>query len=172
MSESFSLEGKVALVTGGGTGLERGITEAYLAAGARRVYIVSRKAAAIEAAAAEMDPAGRCVAIPADLSDMDACRALASEIGAREPRLDILVNNSGAGWSAPFDSFPEKGWDKVFELNLKAPFFLIQAMADLLKAAGTSEDPARVVNIESIAGEMGKGPQPIPMGFPRAPFTI
>lgn len=157
MHDSFSLEGKVALVTGGGTGLGRGIAEAYLAAGARRVYIASRKASVIQAAAAEMDPTGRCVAVAADLSDANARRALAEDIRANEKKLDILVNNSGAGWVAPFDSFPEHGWDKDFQLNLKAPFFLVQALVDLLEQAGASDDPARVINIGSIAGEMGKG---------------
>jgi NAD(P)-dependent dehydrogenase (short-subunit alcohol dehydrogenase family) len=153
----FGLDGKVAVVTGGGTGLGRAMTAAFLAAGAARVYIASRKLSTIEPAARELDPNGRCIAIPADLSTVDGCRALAGELQKREPRLHILVNNSGAAWDAPFREVSEKAWEKVLQLNLRAPFFLTQALVDSLAAAGSAMDPARIINIGSIAGEIANG---------------
>src|SRR5215467_11651413 len=110
----FGLQGKVALVTGGAGGLGRAITEGLLEAGAARVYIASRKLAQLKSVAEELSPEGRCVAIEADLSNLAGCKGLAEAIAKREKKLDILVNNSGTPWSAPFASFPESGWDKVF----------------------------------------------------------
>lgn len=161
----FRLDGKVALVTGGGSGLGRGMVEALIAGGAERVYIVSRKAARLEQVAREIDPDGRCVPFAADLTRADEMHRVAGEIAAREGRLHVLVNNSGAGWVAGFDDYPEKGWDKVFQLNLKAPFFLVQALASLLAKAGTPDDPARVINIGSIAGDLAKGSQTFAYGL-------
>ena len=153
----FGLDGKIALVTGGGGGLGQAITAGLLEAGAARVYIASRKGAALKGTAESLSPDGRCIAIEADLSSVDACRTLASRIDEREKALDILVNNSGAAWSAPFASYPESGWDKLFQLNLKAPFFLVQALTPLLAAAASEDDPARVINIGSVAGEIANG---------------
>ena len=81
-----------------------------------------------------------------------ACKALAAEISEPEPKLDILVNNAGAAWGAEFDEFPENGWDKVMDLNVKSPFFLTQALHGALKAAARAERPAKVINIASIDG--------------------
>jgi 2-deoxy-D-gluconate 3-dehydrogenase len=83
---------------------------------------------------------------------VDGCRSLADEITRREGRLDILVNNAGAAWAADFDAFPESGWDKVMNLNVKSPFFLTQALHAALRAAATEERPAKVINIASIDG--------------------
>lgn len=151
-SDLFSLEGRVALVTGGSRGIGRMIAEGFLMQGAK-VYISSRKAAQCDAAAEELSQAGgTCISLPQDLSTVEGCRALAARIGAAEPHLDILVNNAGAAWSAPFDEFPESGWDKVLDLNLKSPFFLTQALTPLLKAASRPDRPAKVINIASIDG--------------------
>ena len=147
----FSLAGRVALVTGGSRGIGRMIATGLLAQGARRVYISSRKAAACDAAAAELSKIGECVSIPADVSTLEGIRTLAAEIAQREPALDILVNNAGVAWGAPFDEFPENGWDKVVDLNMKAPFFLTQALAPQLRAAAKAR-PAKVINIASIDG--------------------
>lgn len=147
----FSLAGRVALVTGGSRGIGRMIATGLLAQGARRVYISSRKAAACDAAAAELSKIGECVSIPADVSTLEGIRTLAAEIAQREPALDILVNNAGVAWGAPFDEFPENGWDKVVDLNMKAPFFLTQALAPQLRAAAKVR-PAKVINIASIDG--------------------
>ena len=146
----FGLEHRIALVTGGSRGIGRMIAEGLLAAGCARVYITARKAGELEAAAAELGE--RVIAIPGDISNLEGIEALAGELGRRAARLDILVNNAGAAWGAEFDAFPENGWDKVLDLNLKSPFFLTQRLYPLLKAAASAEHPAKVINIASIDG--------------------
>ncbi len=146
----FSLEGRVALVTGGYRGIGRMIAQGLLDAGCARVYITGRKAEPLEAAAADLGE--RCVAIPGDIAAMDGIAALAKALTAREQRLDILVNNAGAAWGAEFDRFPENGWDRTVDLNLKTPFFLTQQLHPLLKAAA-AERPAKVIMIASIDGQ-------------------
>jgi len=150
-TDLFSLSGRVALVTGGSRGIGRMIAEGFLKQGAAKVYNTARKAEACNQAAAEMSKLGECISIPADVSTVDGAKGLAAEIAKREPQLDILVNNAGAAWGAPFDEFPESGWDKVVDLNLKAPFFLTQALAPQLRAAAKTR-PAKVINIASIDG--------------------
>jgi NAD(P)-dependent dehydrogenase (short-subunit alcohol dehydrogenase family) len=152
MKDMFSLAGRVALVTGGSRGIGKMIARGYLEFGAK-VYISARKAEACDATAAELTKDGAvCISLPIDISTVDGCRALAAEIRKREGRLDILVNNAGAAWGAGFDEFPEHGWDKVMNLNLKSPFFLTQALHAELKAAASVERPAKVINIASIDG--------------------
>ena len=147
----FDLTGKVAVVTGGTRGIGLMMARGLLDAGAR-VYISSRKPAACAAAAAELAQYGTVAAIPADLSTEDECLRLAREVGEREQALNILVNNAGATWAAPLEEFPAAAWDKVVDLNLKAPFFLTRAFLPLLEAGGTHDDPARVINVGSIDG--------------------
>jgi NAD(P)-dependent dehydrogenase (short-subunit alcohol dehydrogenase family) len=149
-STLFRLDGRIALVTGGSRGIGRMIAEGYVASGAK-VYVSSRKAAACEETAAALGP--NCIALPHDISTVEGCRALAADIVAREDRLDILVNNAGAAWGVPFDEFPESGWDKVMDLNVKSPFFLTQALHGLLKAGASAGRPAKVINITSIDGQ-------------------
>ena len=149
-SKLFSLAGRVALVTGGSRGIGRMIAEGFLAQGAT-VYISSRKAEACDAVAEELGP--HCKSLPQDVSSVDGCRALAAAFAAAEPRLDILVNNAGAAWGMPFEEFTEHGWDKVMDLNLKSPFFLVQSLHNALKAAASAEQPAKVINITSIDGQ-------------------
>ena len=146
----FSLEGRTALITGGSRGIGRMIAEGFLAQGAR-VYISARKAAACDQAAEELSAFGPCVSLPADVSTLDGARALVDAYAKHEDALDILVNNAGAAWGAPYDVFPESGWDKVVDLNLKAPFFLTQALTPMLKKA-TTRHLAKVINIASIDG--------------------
>src|SRR4051794_10642677 len=150
MNDLFSLQGRVALVTGGSRGIGRMIATGFVRQGAK-VYITARKAETCEQTARELSTLGTCIALPADVSTVEACQALAVEIGQREHTLDILVNNAGAAWGEDFDTFPETGWDKVVDLNMKTPFFLTQAMHKHLKAAGTQR-PAKVINIASIDG--------------------
>ena len=153
VADLFSIEGKTALVTGGGRGIGAMIARGYLHAGAARVYISSRKADELDAAVAAFAEFGECVAIPADLSRADECQRLASEVSEREGgRLDILVNNAGANWGAPFAEFPDTAWDRVLDVNVKGVFHLTQALAPALSAAGTSRNPSRVINIGSIDG--------------------
>jgi NAD(P)-dependent dehydrogenase (short-subunit alcohol dehydrogenase family) len=149
--ELFDLTGKVAVVTGGTRGIGMMIARGLLQAGAT-VYVSSRKADAVAAAADNLAADGKVLGIAADLSRTDECRRLAEEVGGREGRLHVLVNNAGATWGEPFDAFPESGWDKVVDLNLKSPFFLTQAFLPMLEAAATPDDPARVINIGSIDG--------------------
>lgn len=146
----FGLDGKVALITGGSRGIGAMFVEGFLAAGCERVYISARKGPQVAAAVERFGD--RVVGIPGDVSSVAGCQALAAEIAARESRLDILINNAGAAWGAPFAEFPEAGWDKVMDVNVKGPFFLTQALYPLLKAAGTPDRPAKVVNVGSIDG--------------------
>ena len=148
----FSLRGRAALVTGGSRGIGRMIAAGFLAAGAK-VYISSRKAEACHVTAAELSAdGGECIALPQDVSTVEGCRALVTAYAAHEPSLDILVNNAGAVWGAAFDDFPESGWDKVLNLNLKSPFFLTQAFAPALRAAARPGCPSKVINIASTDG--------------------
>ncbi|MCG8441173.1 MAG: SDR family oxidoreductase [Caulobacterales bacterium] len=149
----FSIRGKTALVTGGSRGIGEMIAAGFLAHGAK-VYISSRKADVCEAAAARLAETygGVCQSLPADLSTLAGVEHVAGEIAAREDRLDILVNNAGAAWGAPLEAFPEKGWDKVMDTNVKGVFFLTQKLMPLLHAAASPETPAKVVNIGSIDG--------------------
>ena len=151
MNNLFSLAGRTALVTGGSRGIGRMIAAGFLKAGAR-VYISARKAAACDATAAELSALGPCVSLPMDVSTVDGAKALAAAYSLREPHLDILVNNAGAAWGAAFDEFPESGWDKVVDLNLKSPFFLTQALYGALKAGAARGPRAKVINIASIDG--------------------
>ena len=148
----FSLEGKVGVVTGGSRGIGLMIARGLLQAGARKVYISSRKADACAAAAEELSAYGDVVAIPADVSSESECRRLADEVGATENELHVLVNNAGATWGTPMAEFTTEAWDKVMDTNLKAPFFLTRAFLPMLEKAATDDDPASVINIGSIDG--------------------
>jgi NAD(P)-dependent dehydrogenase (short-subunit alcohol dehydrogenase family) len=145
----FSLEGRVAVVTGGSRGIGAMIAEGFLAAGAARVYITARKAEVVADTAARLGE--RCIALPGDISTTAGIAALAEDLASREAALDILVNNAGVAWGADFEVFPEGGWDKVMNLNVKTPFFLTQHLLPLLKAAATDR-PAKVINIASVDG--------------------
>jgi NAD(P)-dependent dehydrogenase (short-subunit alcohol dehydrogenase family) len=145
----FSLKGRVALVTGGSRGIGKMIAAGFIEQGAK-VYISSRKPGACDETAAELGP--NCISLPQDVSTVEGCQALAKRFAEHETKLDILVNNAGAAWGASFDEFPESGWDKVMNLNLKSPFFLTQALHGVLKAAASHEQPAKVINICSIDG--------------------
>ena len=150
MQDLFSLAGRVALVTGGSRGIGRMIAEGFLKQGAT-VYISARKAAACDATAAELSKIGPCHSIPGDVSTMDGIARVVAALRDRTATLDILVNNAGAAWGAPYDEFPESGWDKVADLNMKTPFFLTQALTPLLKKAAT-DHLAKVIHIASIDG--------------------
>jgi NAD(P)-dependent dehydrogenase (short-subunit alcohol dehydrogenase family) len=127
------------------------IAEGFVAAGAK-VYVTSRKADAAERAAAEMRANGSCTGLGADLSNPENCTALARAYAALEPKLDVLVNNAGRTWGAPLESFPDKAWGQVMTVNVQTPFTLVRDLLDLLKRAASPADPARVINIGSVAG--------------------
>jgi NAD(P)-dependent dehydrogenase (short-subunit alcohol dehydrogenase family) len=149
----FDISGKTALVTGGSRGIGLMIARGYVEAGAR-VYISSRKADVCDEVAAELMSQGRgtCASLPADLSTEAECVRLASEVAGRESKLDILVNNAGATWGAPLAEYPADAFDKLLSINVTAPFLLTRALVPLLEAAGTPDDPARIINIGSIDG--------------------
>ena len=149
-TQLFSLKGRTALITGGSRGIGRMIAEGYLAQGAR-VYISARKAAACDQTAKELSAFGHCVSLPADVSTLEGAQALVAAYAKHEDSLGILVNNAGAAWGAPYEEFPESGWDKVVDLNLKTPFFLTQALTPMLKKAAT-EHLSKVIHIASIDG--------------------
>jgi 2-deoxy-D-gluconate 3-dehydrogenase len=151
IDDLFSVRGKVVLVTGGSRGIGEMIAAGFLANGAK-VYISSRKADVCDATAARLADTygGQCTSIPADLAALDGIDELTTALSARESRLDVLVNNAGVAWGAPLEEFPEKGWDKVMDTNVKGVFFLTQRLLPLLEAAATAQDPARVINIGSV----------------------
>lgn len=147
----FSLEGRTALITGGSRGIGKMIAAGFLAQGAK-IYISARKGGALEETAAELSKLGSVTPIVLDASGADGAKQMAGAYLKHENKLDILVNNAGAAWGAPFDEFPESGWDKVMDLNVKTPFFLTQALHGALKAAASKDKLAKVINIASIDG--------------------
>ena len=151
----FELTGKTAVVTGGSRGIGLMIARGLLQAGAR-VVLSSRKAQACDEAREQLladgTDAERVLTVPADLATEDECRRLAAVVGEHTHAVHVLVNNAGATWGAPLEEFPASAWDKVLDLNLKSPFFLTRSFLPLLEAAGTADDPARVLNVGSIDG--------------------
>ena len=153
MKDLFSIKGKIALVTGGSRGIGEMIAAGFLSSGAK-VYICSRKVEACDLAAKKLSQefGGECISIPTDLSNMEGIENLVKEISNKESQLDILINNAGTAWGAPIDKYPEMGWDKVMDTNVKGVFFLTQKLLPLLRTSGSHENPSRVVNIGSIEG--------------------
>ena len=145
----FGLTGKTALVTGGTRGIGMMMARGLLQAGAS-VVVSSRKADACEQAVDQLSPFGPVRAVPADLSQQEECKRLAHNVLADTGELHILVNNAGATWGEPLETFPTAAWDKVLDLNVKSPFWMVQELVPALKKAGTQDDPARIINIGSI----------------------
>lgn len=146
----FSLASRVALVTGGSKGLGRMIAKGFVAQGAK-VYLAARDLEVCRRTAEELSEDGRCIALKADLATLDGVAELARAFKSREPALDVLVNNAGAAARSDFLSFSEDDWDRVMDLNLKAPFFLSQALFDCLRTAALRR-PAKIINISSVDG--------------------
>jgi NAD(P)-dependent dehydrogenase (short-subunit alcohol dehydrogenase family) len=151
MKDLFNIDGKVAVVTGGSRGIGAMIARGFVENGVK-TYITARKEQELRATEQELAKLGQCIAIPADLSSVAGVTAFAAAIRALEERVDILVNNAGATWGAQIDEFPESGWDKTMDLNVKSLFFLTQQLLPELRAAVSKDDPARVINIGSING--------------------
>jgi NAD(P)-dependent dehydrogenase (short-subunit alcohol dehydrogenase family) len=156
MTDMFRLDGKVAVVTGGGRGIGMMMARGLLQAGAT-VYLSSRKKAELDAAVAELSVHGLVQAIPADLGTVDGVQALVDDLAEREDAVHALFNNAGAAWGAPFGEFPESGFDKVYDVNVKGVFLLTRALVPMLTAAATDDDPARVINTGSIDGIVPPG---------------
>ena len=157
MENLFNLNGKIALVTGGSRGIGAMIAEGFVRNGVK-TYISSRKSDHCDKKATELSKYGECISIPADLTDMNEMDKLVTKIKDKETKLNILVNNAGAAWGASFDDFPEIGWDKVMDTNVKSVFFLTQKLVDILETSASTSDPSRIINIGSIDG----------LGIPRA----
>jgi NAD(P)-dependent dehydrogenase (short-subunit alcohol dehydrogenase family) len=157
MENLFNLKGKIALVTGGSRGIGAMIAEGFVRNGVK-TYISSRKSDPCDKKAKELSKYGECISIPADLTDMNEMDKLVTKIKDKETKLNILVNNAGAAWGASFDDFPEIGWDKVMDTNVKSIFFLTQKLVDILETSASTSDPSRIINIGSIDG----------LGIPRA----
>jgi NAD(P)-dependent dehydrogenase (short-subunit alcohol dehydrogenase family) len=157
MENLFNLKGKIALVTGGSRGIGAMIAEGFVRNGVK-TYISSRKSDPCNKKAKELSKYGECISIPADLTDMNEMDKLVTKIKDKETKLNILVNNAGAAWGASFDDFPEIGWDKVMDTNVKSIFFLTQKLVDILETSASTSDPSRIINIGSIDG----------LGIPRA----
>ena len=157
MKNLFDVNNKVALVTGGSRGIGAMIAEGFVKNGVK-TYISSRKSDACDQKSEELSEFGQCISLPADLTDMKQMDKLVAQIKEREKNLNILVNNAGAAWGASFDDFPENGWDKVMDTNVKSIFFLSQKLIGILETSGTNSDPSRIINIGSIDG----------IGIPRA----
>ena len=151
MQTLFDIRGKVALVTGGSRGIGLMIAEGFVDAGAK-VYVSSRKKEVCDEVAAALSTKGECISLPGDCGTEAGCRALADALAAREKALHVLVNNAGANWGAPLESYPDTAFDKVFALNVKGVFHLTRACLPLLESASKPGDPARVINIGSIDG--------------------
>ena len=157
MKNLFDLNGKTALVTGGSRGIGAMIAEGFVKNNVK-TYITSRKAEDCNNKAKELSEFGECISVPTDLTDMNEMNKLVSQIKDKEEKLNILVNNAGAAWGASFDDFPENGWDKVMDTNVKSVFFLTQKLADILEKSASNTDPSRIINVGSIDG----------IGIPRA----
>ena len=157
MKDLFNVEGKVALVTGGSRGIGAMIAEGFVKNGVK-TYITSRKSEQSDNKADELSKFGECISIPADLTDMNEMDKLVNYIKENEKQFNFLINNAGAAWGASFDDFPENGWDKVMDTNVKSVFFLTQKLAKILEKSGNNSDPSRVINVGSIDG----------IGIPRA----
>jgi len=151
VSDLFEVSGKTALVTGGSRGIGKMIATGFVRAGVK-VYVSSRNSDACESVAQELGRFGSCISLPGNLSTEQGCQDLAGEVAGREEKLEILVNNAGATWGAPLEEFDDAAWNRVLDLNVKGVFHLTKFLLPLLKAASTSDDPARVINIGSIDG--------------------
>lgn len=149
IEELFSVKGKVAVVTGGSRGIGKMIAQGFVENGVR-TYITARKAEVCDATAEELSAVGECISLPTDLGTNEGRQAFVDEVGKREEKLHILVNNAGANWGAPFEEYPESGYDKVMDVNVKSVFYLTQAFLPMLEKAGTAKDPARIINVGSI----------------------
>lgn len=161
VSELFSVKGRIAIVTGGSSGIGRMIAAGFAAAGAK-VYICARRAPKVEEAAREIsaETGGQVIGLSADLSNLDGVTAFAAAIAAREGAIHILVNSAGTLVDAPIDTYPEEGWDQVMDLNLKAPFFVMQKLLPLLRAGTAPGRPCNVINIGSV-GALKVGPREV-----------
>lgn len=151
INDLFSIKGKTALITGGSRGIGLMIAQTFVENGAK-IYISSRKKGVCDAVADKLSEIGTCISIPADLSTSEGRDNLVNELKSREDSLDILINNAGAAWGAPFETHPESAYDKIMDLNVKSVFMLTQQLMPLIEKNASLENPKRIINIGSIDG--------------------
>lgn len=167
MHPYFSLQGRTALVTGGTRGIGKMIAKAFVEAGAS-VYVCSRDAEACHQTAEELSALGICHGMAANLATEEGVQQLAARLGEQITHLDILVNNAGTTWGAPLESYPVKGWEKVMQLNVTSVFSCIQQFLPLLRKGGSAANPARIINIGSVAAISSFGEQAYAYGPSKA----
>ncbi|KIV96047.1 hypothetical protein PV10_03629 [Exophiala mesophila] len=153
VSSLFGFKDYVVLVTGGASGLGEMASQGFVQNGAR-VIIASRKESELKKVTERLNKLGpgTCEYIVADLKDKAGCEYLVKEVAKRTDRLTVLLNNTGVTWGAPYDDFPESGWDKVMALNVKSIFYTTQGLQPLLLKGTSADKPSRVINIASVAG--------------------
>ncbi|CCM05482.1 uncharacterized protein FIBRA_07703 [Fibroporia radiculosa] len=152
----FNVKGKVAVVTGGSSGIGTMIASAFVQNGAT-VYIAARKEKQLKEVCDRLnnEGPGTCYYFVADLTTKAGCDSLTASIKERESKVHILVNNSGISWGAPYENFPEKeGWDRLLALNVKSIFYLTVALTDVLAKDATNIDPGRIINISSVSAHV------------------
>ena len=152
MKDLFSLEGKIALITGGSTGIGAMIAEGFVHFGAS-VYIVARSENVLKEKQEELKKIGSCKYIVADVSTVAGIKTLAEAYSEHEESLDILVNNAGiSDGRREIEEVTEELRDCVMDLNIKSVFFMIQAFLPYLRVCASSETPSNIINIASIDG--------------------
>jgi NAD(P)-dependent dehydrogenase (short-subunit alcohol dehydrogenase family) len=150
----FSVRGKVALVTGGATGIGRMIATGLAQAGAR-VLIASRKGGDCARVAEEINAlggTGSAEGFAGDVATEEGVLALAGAVRSRTGQLHILVNNAGVSWGASYEEFPHAAWARVMAVNVAGLFTLTRELTPLMANAASDEDPARVINLGSVMG--------------------
>jgi NAD(P)-dependent dehydrogenase (short-subunit alcohol dehydrogenase family) len=145
----FDLSGKVAIVTGGGSGIGRQMAQGLAEAGAELV-LCARKVERCEEAAAQMPT--RAIAVKCDVTDVESVEAMVARTVDELGRVDILVNNAGTVWGAAPEDIPLKGWQKVVDVNLTGVFLCAQAAGRRMIERG---EGGRIVNVASVAGLHG-----------------
>jgi gluconate 5-dehydrogenase len=157
VAELFDLHGKVAIVTGGGSGLGRQMAEALADCGADLV-LCARKAERCEQAAAELasEFGVRALGLGCDVRDPAQVEAVVSRARDELGRIDVLVNNSGTTWAASPEDIPLEGWQKVIDVNLTGAFLFAQQVGRVFIDQG---EGGKIVNIASVAAFAGADPE-------------
>ncbi len=164
MNNPFSVEGKVTIVTGGGTGIGESIAKEFAARGAP-VLIASRKVENLERVRDEIRKAGgKCEMTPVDVRDADQCDKMVAEAVKHFGRLDVLINNHGASITTPSMNLSPNGWRAVVGINLDGVFFCSKSAA---RQFMEQKSPGSIVNISSTAGVHGS-PTMLPYGAAKA----
>lgn len=152
LAKLFSIKGKTVVLTGGAKGIGAMIRDSLVDAGAN-VLVLARTAGEDQPAS---DGKGSCSFLPHDLSTPEGVKAAVADIIARAPEVHVLINNAGVLTMAGLPDLTPEQWDAEMALNVRTPFLLVQALLPQLKQASRPGDPARVINIGSIAALWAK----------------